>query len=77
MKIAKKFLFAVSVFAALTMNGVASAQSFYQGTKPPEKVKEKEKDRQPPPKSDKDKDRGGGRDDKKGDDKKKKPDFFN
>ena len=76
MRVVKKFIFASSIVAALALNGVAHAQSYYQGSKPPEKVKEKEKDRQPPPKSDKDKDRGGGRDDKKGDPKKKKPDFF-
>ncbi len=76
MNVVKKFLCAVSIIAALTLTGLANGQSFYQGSKPPEKVKEKEKDKQPPPKPEKDKDRGGGRDEKKNDDKKKKPDFL-
>jgi len=77
MKVAKQFIVTISIVLSLTLTGMANTQVFYQG-KPPEKVKEKEKDRQPPPKSDRDKgkDRGGDRDDRRGGDKKKKPDFF-
>lgn len=73
MKAIQKILFALAISSALSLTGMAIPQNWYQQGKPPEKVKEKEKE--PPKQPEKnDKDRGGGRDDKKGGDK-KKPDI--
>ncbi|MGH9802107.1 MAG: hypothetical protein ACRD82_17230 [Blastocatellia bacterium] len=66
MKAVRKFIFAVSVIAALALNASANVQWVEQDKKPPEKVKE-----QPKPDKSKDERRDNDRKDEKKNDEKK------